>query len=402
MKSFWTIGLVFFLFSFGVAAHGVNVSGKTYIHCPERIHIPDHRAQIIPFIEDNLFSGSLTRLLLEQQKIRFKYQISKPGIYESVGGVLEFSGVGRVKSLKCEYFGSGGVDGDITITISSQAPYSVMSKEVLASNEAVDCLPISSDDYGGAEYIPCVIEPEFSLVVSRGPALDVIEQTIDGVRDIWKTYAVTVTKDGSVYYLFGSDPGEKKDVSSLCIHSEEKEVPLYIDASEHVLYELVIESYGKTNYLACFKNGQKVKAVPWREGSYDYANSKRQHQHQQKEKSHSRKTNHEWDKGSHRSGNGNKRRQYYRDPASGLKDGIASKIVYWFALFGMGDLAYHVVGGGPVEKAFSELGLPMHNADKATIKKRCRVIKKQHHPDKGGDAEIFNYYAEKCETLLEQ
>ena len=401
MKFFHTAGLLVLLLSFCVSANSVSLSGKTYIHCPEQLHVPDSRNQVVTYIEENLFAGRLNRLLLEKKTIGFRYQLSKPGVYESVGGVLEFSTSGNVQSLKCEYFGRGGIDGDVTIFINSEMPYSVMAEKELNTGKSVDCMPFNSDSYGGAEYVPCVIEPEFSLIVSHGPALEVIGQAGEGVQINPEAYVITVTEDASAYYLESSDLGEKKGVSSLCVNSEEKDAPLYVSASEHLLYEFILEPYGQANYLACFKNGQRIKSMLWRARGYDYTGPRPDHQ--QKDNSHKSETNHD-DQGKwgHQSGNGYDRRQDYSAPTTGFKEMVSSKIVYFSALFGLGDFAYQIIGGGRVEKAFAELGLPMHNADMATIKKHCRGIKKKHHPDKGGSAELFNYYVQRCETLLDQ
>lgn len=425
MKFFHAASVLVLLFSYCVMANGVNLNGKIFIHCPEKLHIPDSRDQVLSYIEANFFSGKLNRLLLEQRKIGFQYQIPKPGVYGSVGGTLKFFSSEDVKSLVCEYFGPGGVDGEVTISIKPSVPFSVMTEAELNTREPVDCLPVSADNYGGIDYIPCVLTPEFSQIVSHGPALEVVEQWGTGAHANQEVYAITVAKHSGTYHLSALDRGEKKDISFLCSDSGAQDTPLYIKSSQQLLYEFVLEPYGQSSYLICYKNGEKMKSMFWRGGGYDYAGSKHSHQqktnyHRDSEKSRNQnkgdsrqsKAKYEWGKGWYQSGNGsdygwrqwgydqNKRRQNQNAPSISLLELVSSRIVYFSAFFGMGDFAYQMVGGGPVEDAFAELGLPMYRADLATIKKQCRNIKKQHHPDKGGTAERFHYYTEKCETLV--
>ena len=348
--------------------------------------------------------------MLAQKQLGFQYHIPRPGLYESVGGVLEFSASGDVQSLKCEYFGRAGVDGDVTISINSDAPYSVMTTPELNTSEPLDCLPFSSTGYDGASYIPCVLEPEFNLIVSHGPALEVVEQVEGGAQVSSEDYAIVVTKNSSAYYVSASDLGEKRNISSLCSNSEENGDPLYVNADQRLLYEFALEPYGQTNYLVCFKNEQRMKSMSWSGRGYDYADSR--YRYQQKDESYKDKAKQERDSGGHQSGNkkdygwrqsgsDQNGRQDQKAPATDLKVFVTSNIVYFLAFFGMGDFAYQIIDGGPVERAYFELGLPMHNADVKAIKRRCRSIKKRHYPDKGGNAEAFYRYTEICDALVD-
>ena len=402
MRPFCSAGLLAVLFFHCVSANG-SWEDRIFIHCPKKLHRHDNRDQVASYIETTLFSGKLNQLLLEQKKIGFKYHIPKPGTYESVGGEIEFYNSGNVQSLRCEYLGPGGIDSDVIISINSTVPYSVMKQVELDSSKLVECMPFSNS-YGTMNYVPCVLEPDFSLIVSHGPALEIVEHTEDGVQISSEDHVVIAARDSAAYYLSALDLDEKKDISSLCSNTKERNHPLYISSSQRQLYEFVLESDGQNNFLVCYGNGLRKKSMAWRGHGYDYSGSR--HSYQQEGNSQQSRA-YEWRQQS-RSGGSNEWRQsgsQNRDdgsrgePTTGLKEFIASNIVYLASWFGYGDFVYQIIGGGPVEKAYAELGLPMHNADKAMIRKKCRAIKAKHHPDNGGRTELFHYYSNRCEVL---